>query len=76
MFKFWKNRSRFEPIKAEELQVGDRFVTNLSPVVALHVVADDKYVSVVYDRTSNGKRLDQVSQRLFLRKQYITIVKR
>lgn len=76
MLKFLRRKSSFQTIQAEDLQVGDRFVYALSPVVVLRVASDNYDTSVLYDRTANGVRLDMVSQMLIQRDLPITIVKR
>ena len=76
MLKFLRSRSSFETIRAEDLQVGDRFVYDLSPVVVLAVAKYDHDASVVFDRTANGVRCNVVSQKLIPRDLLMTIVKR
>lgn len=78
MLNWLKRRRSFQTIRAEDLQVGDRFVYFMSPVVVLLIAVDNNGddVSVVFDRTANGVRQHVVSQKLIPRDQRITIVKR
>ena len=77
MLKFLKRESAFETIRAEELQVGDRFVYgDISPVVVLTIGMDDRGMDVIFDRTRNGDRLGIVHQVQIPRELLMTIVKR
>lgn len=77
MLKFLKRESAFETIRAEELQIGDRFVYgSISPVVVLTIGMDDHGVDVIFDRTHNGDRLNMVHQMQIPRELRMIIVKR
>lgn len=77
MLKFLKRESPFETIRAEELQIGDRFVYgDISPVVVLTIGMDERGVDVIFDRTRNGDRLGVVNQVMIPRELLMTIVKR
>lgn len=75
MLKFFRKKSPFVTIRAEEIQVADQFVYDNSPVRVVAVMPEDDKMLIEYMTTVNGISYGRMHKVLIPNELLLTVVR-